>query len=429
MGLELETEIAAAEIAAAEAARGSVLGGSLADLWRNRDFKIVLLGQGATAFGDGVRNTALPLLVLALTGSGVLMGVVGILQTLPDLVFGLFAGAYADRHDRRLIMLYADLGRGLLTALIPISFWLGLPTMAVILIVTAPINLLRVFWLSGWTAAIPNLVGRDMVGRAASISEAFFSLAFLIGPAIAGVLVGLIGPAPTLAIDAGSFLVSVVTLAFVRRPLQAEAPSGGHDIVRDVVDGLRYVWGQATLRAIVAFWGAISIVSGPISVAVIFMLSRDRGLPPEAIGLTLSVFSAGYLVGSLLAGSVARGPLGRVMLAGSGFGAVALLGLALAPWPLVLVMAAGSGLAEALVLISYLTLRTTIPPDHLLGRVGSTARMISVGLMPIGYLAVGILLDAVRGEGTVLAIGGALVVISLAGTLSPALRGARVPAR
>jgi hypothetical protein len=55
--------------------------------------------------------------------------------------------------------------------------------------------------------------------------------------------------------------------------------------------------------------------------------------------------------------------------------------------------------------------------------------MISVGLMPIGYLAVGILLDAVRGQGTMLAIGGALVVISLAGTLSPALRGARVPAR
>jgi hypothetical protein len=117
------------------------------------------------------------------------------------------------------------------------------------------------------------------------------------------------------------------------------------------------------------------------------------------------------------------------MLAGSAFGAVALLGLALSAWPLVLVMAAASGLAEALVLISYLTLRTTIPPDHLLGRVGSTARMISVGLMPVGYLAVGILLDAVRGQGTMLAIGGALVLISLAGTLSPALRSARVSAR
>lgn len=429
MGLELETEVAAAEIAAAEVARGGAPGGSLADLWRNRDFKIVLLGQGATAFGDGVRNTALPLLVLALTGSGVLMGVVGILQTLPDLVFGLFAGAYTDRHDRRLIMLYADLGRGVLTALIPISFWLGLPTMGVILLVTAPINLLRVYWLAAWTAAMPNLVGRAMVGRAASIAEAFFSLAFLIGPAIAGVLVGLIGPAPTLAIDALTFLASVISLLFVRRPLQSRAPGGRHDLLHDVREGLRYVWEQPTLRAIVAFWGAISIVSGPLTVAVIFTLSRDRGLPPEAIGLTLSVFSGGYLVGSLVSSVTARGRLGWVMLAGSALGALAMLGLALSPWPLVLVMAALSGLAEAFVLIAYLTLRTTIPPDDLLGRVGSTARMISVGLMPVGYLAVGILLDAVRGQGTLLTIGVVLVVISLAGTLSPALRSARVPAR
>src|SRR5439155_18777031 len=122
-------------------------------------------------------------------------------------------------------------------------------------------------------------------------------------------------------------------------------------------------------------------------------------------------------------------PLGPVMLGGSTMGAFALLGIALSPWPAVLLPAAVSGFGEALVLITYLTLRTTIPPDELLGRVGSTARMISVGLMPLGYLAVGILLDTVRGQGTMLAIGGALVVISLAGTLSPVLRGARVPAR
>ena len=168
MDLELETGIAEAEVARI----GAPVTGSLRALWANRDFKIVLLGQGATAFGDGIRNTAMPLLVLALTGSGVLMGVVGVLQTLPDLVVGLVAGAYADRRDRRLLMLYGDLGRGLLTALVPISFWLGLPTMAVILVVTLPINVLRVFWIAAWTAAMPNLVGREMVGRAASVAEA-----------------------------------------------------------------------------------------------------------------------------------------------------------------------------------------------------------------------------------------------------------------
>ncbi|MGZ6260252.1 MAG: MFS transporter, partial [Candidatus Limnocylindrales bacterium] len=82
----------------------------------NRDFVAVLSGQGISALGDAVTFTALPLLVFALTGSGVAMGVVAALETLPDLIVGLPAGALADRWDRRRMMLFADLGRGLLTA-------------------------------------------------------------------------------------------------------------------------------------------------------------------------------------------------------------------------------------------------------------------------------------------------------------------------
>ena len=91
----------------------------------NRDFKIVLTGQSISALGDAVSFTAVPLLVLALTGSGIAMGTVGVLQTLPDLILGLPAGALADRWDRRRMMLWSDFGRALLTALIPISVLAG----------------------------------------------------------------------------------------------------------------------------------------------------------------------------------------------------------------------------------------------------------------------------------------------------------------
>src|SRR5215208_5071732 len=109
-------------------------------LGRNRDFKVVLTSQGISAFGDAVNFTALPLLVLALTGSGLAMGIVGAFQTLPDLVFGMVAGAAADRSDRKRLMLVADLGRAGLTALIPLSVALGGPTLVVILIVAAPLS-------------------------------------------------------------------------------------------------------------------------------------------------------------------------------------------------------------------------------------------------------------------------------------------------
>src|SRR3954466_1512021 len=143
----------------------------------NRDFKVLIVSQGISALGDAVSFTALPLLVLALTGSGLAMGVVGALQTIPDFFVGMFAGAIADRSDRKKMMFLADLGRAGLTALIPLSVALGGPTMAVILLVASPMAILRSFFLAGYTASIPTLVGRSLVGRANSYFEAIYSTA------------------------------------------------------------------------------------------------------------------------------------------------------------------------------------------------------------------------------------------------------------
>ena len=111
------------ERARAEAAGPAIDAGATdaADLplARNRDFQVVLLGQGLSSFGDAITFTALPILVLALTGSGLAMAIVGILGNLPDLVLGLPAGAFADRLDRRRMMLAADVGRAILTAVHP----------------------------------------------------------------------------------------------------------------------------------------------------------------------------------------------------------------------------------------------------------------------------------------------------------------------
>jgi ENTS family enterobactin (siderophore) exporter len=157
-------------------APGDVLPAALPDdvaevdqpLRENRDFLTVLVGQGISSFGDSITNTAMPLLVLGLTGSGFVMGIVNVLTTLPDLLVGLFAGAYADRWDRRRMMFAADLGRALLTAAVPISVWVGGPTVAVILLVTFPMQVLRVLWLAAYTASVPGLVGRSQVARALS---------------------------------------------------------------------------------------------------------------------------------------------------------------------------------------------------------------------------------------------------------------------
>ena len=230
-------------------------------LSRNRDFKVLLSTQGVSSLGDAVSFTALPLLVLALTGSGLAMGVVGALQTLPDLVFGMVAGALADRNDRKRMMFLADLGRAVLTALIPLSVYLGGPTMAVILVVAAPMSVLRSFFLAGYTASVPALVGRSLMARANSYFEAVYSLGYIVGPAIAGLLATTIGPGATLAIDAASFALSALGLLFVRRDLRAPVDRPRQRLLTDIREGIDYIAGQPVLRAAILFWGATSIIN------------------------------------------------------------------------------------------------------------------------------------------------------------------------
>ena len=397
------------------------------NLGQNRDFRIVVIGQGISALGDAVSVTTLPLLVLALTGSGLQMGVVGVLQRLPDLLFGLLAGAYADRWDRRRMMLWADAARAILTALIPIASVFGLPVMGVVLLVSFPISFCRVIFMAGWTATIPNLVGRDQLGRATGIFEAISGGSFIIGPAIAGLLVGRIGAAPTLAIDAASFAASALSLLLIRRPLRSSTRRPGTSLVHEMAEGVRYITHHRVLRDVVAFWSAISLVSAPVIPAVTFYVTIDRGLGPAAFGVIISAYSVGTLIGALLGGRHMSGRLAPRLLLANLAVAFATAGLALTASLAVMVLFAFfSGAFQSIVLVAYVTVRAASSPDEVLGRVGSTARTISVGFQPIGLLVGGILLDSLHGGPTLLIIAVLTAASSLLFALSPTIRAAHI---
>lgn len=400
------------------------------DLRRNRDFVVVLFGQGISAFGDAITSTALPLLVLALTGSGTLMGVVAALSTLPDLLVGLPAGAYADRWDRRRMMFVADLGRAALTATIPLTVWLDGPALAAILLVTFPINALRVLWIAGYTAAVPGLVGREHVGRATALFEAFFNVGWIAGPALAGILAATIGPGPTIALDAVTFAVSASALLFVRRPLRPATRADRPRLLDDVREGVRYVARHPTLRAAIGMWTSVQVIQAGIGTAFIFYLEVDRGAGAQAIGAVLSAYAIGSVAGSLTAARLGVRAAGRVMVVGAALSGTVVLPIALEP-PIWIVVGASlvAGALLSNVLVSYLTLRTQLSPDELLGRVGSTARTVSVGLMPVGALTAGILLDVVGGAAVLLLIGGATIAAALAFGSLPEIRAARVTGR
>lgn len=399
-----------------------------APLARNRDFKVLLSTQGASAIGDAVSFTALPLLVFALTGSGLAMGIVGALQALPDLVFGMVAGAIADRADRKRMMFLADLGRGLLTALIPLSVFLGGPTLAVILLVAAPLSVLRSLFLAGYTASVPGLVGRSQLARANSIFEAVYSTGYIVGPAVAGVLASTIGPGPTLAIDAVSFACSALGLFLVGRDLRAPIDRPRQHIVREIGEGITFILGQPVLRSAILFWGITSIILAPLVAALTVHVTRDLHQPAAILGLILTAYGCGTVAGALLLTRTDnRGRVAPLLVGGNVVTAMCLITIAeVTLVPAMLGVALVAGIAQSVSLVTYLTMRTAHSPDALLGRVGSTARTISLGLQPVGLLTGGALIDLTSGSTTIVVMGLAVGLVGLVFLLVTPFRRARL---
>jgi MFS transporter, ENTS family, enterobactin (siderophore) exporter len=398
----------------ASAADGAVTA-RRASLLREADYLAVLVGQGVSSLGDAASFIALPLLVLLLTGSGLLMGVVGILETAPDLIFGLPAGAFADRWDRKRVMIVADAGRAMLTALIPLSVLLGWPTMTVILLVVGPVNVLRVFFAAAENASIPALAGRDRLAAGSGYLEAVYSLGYILGPAVAGFLITIVGPGPTLALDALSFVVSAASILLVRRRLRAPVREPGTANLRgELAEGVRFAWHHPVLRPAIGYLATFNLATAAFVPALTYCLVRERGLDAVGLGTMLSIWAVGTLIGAVASARAKNGRLGvRLLAGGLVFGACLAAAGAIPALALFAVLGFVVGAAYSVVAVAYVTLRAANTPDALLGRVVSLARMITVGVQPVGMLAGGLLIDAIGGGLTLVAMGGAVLVGTL----------------
>jgi predicted MFS family arabinose efflux permease len=342
----------------------------------------------------------------------------------------MVAGALADRHDRKRMMFLADLGRAVLTAAIPISVFLGGPTMLVILVVAAPLSTLRALFLAAYTASVPALVGRSQVARANSYFEAVYSIGYIVGPAIAGLLSSTIGPGPTLAIDAVSFGLSGLALAAVRRDLRAPVDRPRASLITDIREGIDFIVAHPMLRAMIAFWGVVSISTAPLVTALAVYITRDLGHEDAILGLILTAYGTGTVAGALLTSRASPRSVAPILLGGTFATGCCLVIVALTDQvPILLAVAVVSGVAQSMVLVTYVTVRTAHSPDALLGRIGSTARTISLGLQPIGLLVGGALIDLTSGGTTIAVMGIGLAALALAFVPVQALRSARLQSR
>jgi MFS family permease len=408
----------------------------LTGLWRNPDFVKLWGSLTITHFGGQVTFLALPLTAaLMLDATPFEVGVLTALEALPYPLFGLFAGVLVDRARKLPVIIWADLGRGLALAAVPVCAWLGVLSMPVLYVAGFLVGLGSVIGWPAYQVFMTERVGRANLTEANAKIGLSDSASQLVGPGLAGALIQWLTAPIAILLDALSFMVSAWMLRGIP-PAPTDAPKlSGESVWREIGEGLAAVWRNPTLRALAWSLAAWQFFRHAYVAVVILFAARELGFSAGHVGVLFMLAGVGSLAA---AGAVsplnARYGFGPTMLAALGGTGVAWLVMgASAGGHAVASVVFGLGLfvldfSAMTFFINYLTLRQTVTPDRLLGRVTATMICLSVSTAPLGGLAGGWVASHWGLRVTILLVGaGALAMIPLVAWSSPLARMRELP--
>jgi predicted MFS family arabinose efflux permease len=411
-------------------------------LRRNRDFQLLWGGQAVSLLGSQTSKIAYPLLVLAMTGSPAKAGIAGFAAMLGYLLFPLPAGGLADRYDRKRIMIGCDAIRLLAVGSIAVAGWAAHITYVQVLVAGFAEGAATVFFGVAQRAALPMLVDPSQRSMAVSQNEARQNAAQLAGPALGGTLFGLSRAAP-FAADALSYLASLVTLPFIKTPMQpasaaSAAPAGPagpalpafRKLRAELGEGLAFTWRQPFLRYSAFFAASVNMLLQVLTLGLI-VLARHDGASAAQIGLIVGCMGAGGLVGAFAAPWVQRRiPAGLTITGCMWTWAVLLVLIVLVRVPLWLCpIVTVLGFVGPSWNVSVQTYRMQITPNELLGRTSSVALQIAWGVIPLGSLLAGFLLQVLSPAAAMTVVAAGMAVTALAATVVAPVRdaGRRTP--
>jgi len=372
------------------------LGDEPRGLTRHPDFLKLWSAETISVFGTAVTQLALPLVAAVTLGVGPFeFGLLTTIEFLPFILLSLPAGVWVDRLRRRPILIAADIGRAVTLGSIPLAFALDALTIWQVYLVAFLTGCFTVFFDVAYQSYLPSLVGRDQLVEGNSKLEISRSGSQILGPGLAGVLVGLLRAPMAILLDALSYLVSAAFLVWIRKP---EPPIEPHDertgprpsMRSEMAAGLRYVTGHQWLRSIAATTGLSNLFAN-VSGAILILYLVRSGMGAEAIGFAFSVGAVGVLLAALTTDRVTgRLGVGRMLLLSSiGF---CLAGLPVAAAPAEVLPAAVAlggflgGYSSVAWNINQVSLRQAITPTRMQGRMNASMRFIVWGTMPIGSL-------------------------------------------
>lgn len=396
--------------AAAEAPRQ--WGGSLA-AFRHRSYTIFWFGALISSAGTWLGNLAVPFVLYQQTQSAVWVGLAAAAQFGPAFVLAPLGGSLADTRDRRLLLLWTQLGLGIIAVLMWAQWASGLHEPLLLILLLTGFGILNGMNNPAWQSLVNDLVPREDVTSAVTLNSLQFNLARAIGPAAGGVLLATMGATWAFFFNAVSFAIVVVSLLFVRQHPSRSITRAPGRFASQWKDALTYIGGTRAMILAIMLCCIVGILGNPIfSLTVVFAETVFHTGP---IGL-------GLLTAALGAGAVLYALAGTVLRSRRSFGrraAVAILSLGLALCVMGVVPTLGFGILAAIAvgaafLAAFATLNTTIQllaPDELRGRVLAARHMVFSASLAVGVLLCGVLSDAWGVQWATITFGIALVVV------------------
>jgi len=390
------------------------------DLWRNREFNLLWVSQSLSDLGSAISSLAVPLLVLALTGSPVRAGLVGTIGLVAALLARLPAGVLVDRVDRRRAMLVCDTISLLAYAGLGLAVLNGEATLGLVIVAVVIGAVSGAVFGTAEHSALRNLVPAAQLSAAVARNEARAYGTTLAGPPVGGLLFGL-GPALPFLGDAVTYLLSLLGVLLIRKPLQEgrDTRNGGSAMA----EGVRFVLGNPFLRATLVIAAVLNFAITGILFTIIVTLQR-HGTSPAIIGTVETVVSVGGLLGAFAAPALQRRLRLPVLIRGICWAAAALMSLSAlltssvaAAVPVALAVFLGPAVNAAL-----FGHQAAITPDRLQGRVISVVFLVATSVQAVAPLLAGLLISSWGSPAAIVVLASSAAVAALAATVSRGVR-------
>jgi MFS family permease len=369
----------------------------------SRPYSRLLLATALSNFGDGLRAAALPLLAVSLTDQPLLIAGVTAAGSLPWLLFGLVAGAVIDRVDRRRLAIAADLGRLALIGLLFAGVASDQASLPMVYLVAFGCGVAETFRDTLTATLVPPLVPRKELARAnGHLANAEMAGNELVGPPVGGYLFGAAVALP-FALNGGVLAVAaalIVSLPRLFAPVRSTPDAATATTIRilrrDIADGLRFLAGHRELRTVTLLGAVFALADSAWFPILVLYVERILHLPEFGYGVLLSVGAVGGFAGAYLAAPLSRWAGHTAALLGSlVLAAAAQLALGLTSHTAVAAVAlAASSFAFGVWNVVAVTLRQTLTPSELLGRVNGSYRTLLLGIDPVGALLGGLIATA-----------------------------------